>query len=230
MIKQIRSFILAFLPLTSLHCQISETEFLNRAYPKLDSIKQVTYTEYIGEYYSGATTVRKFDPHYITEYDNRNDTTIGASFLKFKDKDKTIFSFGYDGTRSAYINEEDSVVQMRDYEFNPKPDGDIPFRVIGPPFFNYVKNILLYSLNTKDSINIYLKEEDEFYYYKLTIHNSGATEFFGKAYIQQPHIMYDPTSQYEIWFDKKDFIPVKYRRTQDHDQNFNLYKDIKYRR
>lgn len=108
-------------------------------------------------------------------------------------------------------------------DFTTRP---LPFRLVGPPFFNYTKSIIRYALNTNDNISTELKEEKDYYYFKLVINEDKQVEFFGKDYkIDNPYCL-DPTSSYEIWISKSNDLPYQVRREMYHNISINTCSDV----
>ena len=104
----------------------------------------------------------------------------------------------------------------------------LPFRLVGPPFFCYSRNIIGYALSTGDSITTEWKDLGEAYYFKLVIHEDRQVEFFGKTYYipKPPFDLGDPTSIYELWINKSDDLPYKVRREMSHQISANICSDV----
>ena len=93
-----------------------------------------------------------------------------------------------------------AVKEIKIDNFTTRP---LPFRPLTPPFFNYCKNIVRYTLETEDSIVTTLEDCGDYFHFKLVINEDTQVEFFGKAYHMPPPPFYvEPTSIYELWIHK----------------------------
>jgi peroxiredoxin len=112
------------------------------------------------------------------------------------------------------VNNERKEIAYDDFTFRR-----LPFRPVNPPFFNYIENIIRYTLQTKDSITYSLYDLGDYYHFRLMIHEDKQVEFFGAAHHMpdNPYIFGETTSVYEIWIDKNSDLPFKIRREMFHD-------------
>lgn len=189
-------------------------EYLNEVLTNLQEIKSASYYIEAEGWQHGDSVAMLTYCMYYNEYDNPNDTTIGASFVSFAGDDTTKFNFGYNGIIEAHVYYDKKGVIVNDFTVR-----DLPFRPVSPPFFNYTKNIINYILTTKDSIQIEPIDSGEYYYLKLIINEDKQVEFFGKAHYmpEPPFYMGEPTSIYELWISKTTNLPYKVRREMSHD-------------
>ncbi|MCD7936011.1 MAG: TlpA family protein disulfide reductase [Tannerellaceae bacterium] len=184
--------------------------YLEKVLKNLDKIESATYHEVKEAWNPG-----EIDPTYrverlVREYNNPQDTTIGASYVAFDLADPTRLEFAYDGTVRVIMHHKHNGLMIDDFSTNT-----LPFRLVNPPFFNYTKNILRYMLTTQDSIHIDFVDMPDEYYIKMTIEEEKQVEFFGKAhYIENPY--YDPLSIYELWISKSTNRPYKVRQEMGH--------------
>ena len=189
--------------------------YLKKVIKKMETIQSATYT-------CRATTWSPTDDeplfsntYFYQEYNNPADTTIGASFASFKPEENMRFEGGYDGkVRISTYHDKKGVIED---DFTERK---LPFRPVNPPFFNYTRNILQYAVETTDSIETSLVDEDSCYHFRLTIYEDRQVEFHGKAtYIPTPppEFYVEPTSHYEVWIRKSDNLPYKYLRKMSHD-------------
>ena len=189
------------------------TTYLQNVLTDIEKIETATYQAYNEEWQPGDTTASVSFCHYVKEFNNPVDTTIGAAFVSFDCIDSTKMEFGYDGNIRALIYHDKQGVVIDDFTTRK-----LPFRPLAPPFFNYAKNIIQYLLTTKDSIDWSLSDVDDHYYLKLTINEDKQVEFFGKAYyIDNPYNFDETTSIYELWIAKSDNQPYKVRREMSHN-------------
>ena len=135
--------------------------------------------------------------------------------MTFDTEEKTHFEFAYDGKVRCLTYDEEKRIVLDSFKVKK-----LPFRPVSAPFFNYTESIIRYIVENNDSTSIEQKDLGEEIYLKLTIHEDRQVEFFGKAHfmIKNPY-MYDPTSIYELWIDKKSNLPKKFRREMCHDIN-----------
>ena len=147
-----------------------------------------------------------FINHYIKEFDNPSDTTIGASYVRLLQEDTTQMTFCYDGKMRAVVYEEDKMIGIDSFLVR-----SLPFRPLTPPFFNYTKSIIKYALETKDSILTEFEDFGETLFFRLTIFEDHQVEFFGKAYYMEinPYDFGETTSKYELWIDKSTDLPYR---------------------
>ena len=102
-----------------------------------------------------------------------------------------------------------------------------PYRPVSAPFFNYTESLLRYFLTSSDSITREVKDIDSLYYVKMVIHEPTQIEFFGRAYrMPQYPFITDPTSQYEIWIDKKTDLPCRMMRSMSHDKSESICSNV----
>ena len=146
------------------------------------------------------------------EYANPADTAYGSSYIKFDKEGR--FQGGYDGKVKMIVYQEQKGVLIDDFTADP-----LPWRLVGS-FFNTAKSILQYAIETTDSIETTLIDEDSCYHFSMTIHEDRQVEFHGKAiYMPNDYIKKlgeDPTSHYEVWIRKSDNLPYKYYRKMFH--------------
>lgn len=192
---------------------INTAEYLKKVWEKLDKVSSATYYADNKAWEPGDTIPKSAERLYYKEYSNPQDTTIGSSFVVLNETDTTKLEFGYNGDVKVVTYHDDKEVIIDDFTKR-----NLPFRLVGPPFFNYTKSIVDYILETTDSISTDLKEFDDHYYLKLVIHEDRQVEFFGRAYhiAKPPFDFGDLTSIYELWISKLNGLPYMYRREMWH--------------
>ena len=197
--------------------------YLKKVLSNLDKVESASYHEQSQSWQPGDTTAITNSFRFIKEYTNPSDSTIGASYVALNAKDTTRFEFGYDGKVKMISFHEHKGIMIDDYTTRK-----LPFRLVGPPFFCYSRNIIGYALSTGDSITTEWKDLGEAYYFKLVIHEDKQVEFFGKAYYipKPPFDLEDPTSIYELWINKSDDLPYKVRREMSHQISANICSDV----
>ncbi len=197
--------------------------YLKKVLSNLDKVESASYHEQSQSWQPGDTTAITNSFRFIKEYTNPSDSTIGASYVALNAKDTTRFEFGYDGKVKMISFHEHKGIMIDDFTTRK-----LPFRLVGPPFFCYSRNIIGYALSTGDSITTEWKDLGEAYYFKLVIHEDKQVEFFGKAYyiLKPPFDLEDPTSIYELWINKSDDLPYKVRREMSHQISANICSDV----
>jgi thiol-disulfide isomerase/thioredoxin/uncharacterized protein YqkB len=198
-------------------------DYLRIVLNKLDKVESATYNSKNENWAPGDTAASGIMNYFIKEYNNPQDSTIGANFVTLLQKDTTQMTFCYDGKMRAVVYEEDRKIVID--SFNVRK---LPFRPLSPPFFNYTKSIIKYALETKDSISIKMEEKEKSVYCCLTIFKDQQVEFFGKAYYMEktPYDFGDATSKYEIWIDKSTDLPFKIRREMSHNISVETISNV----
>ena len=188
--------------------------YLSQVLENLEQIESANYTTINEAWAHGDTTALRIGRTFVKEIMNHQDTTIGASFMRFDDVERTKLNFAYDGHVRVLVYHDVKGIVVDDFTSR-----QLPFRPVSPPFFNHVRNIISYALQTTDSIEIDFTDLGDQYHMKLTIHEETQVEFFGTAHHipENPYNMDDPTSVYEVWIDKSTHLPFKVRREMSHD-------------
>jgi len=196
------------------HIDDKKYDYLEKVLINLNMIKSATYYTTTESWAPGDTSASGIYTHYVKEFDNPADTTIGASFVQLLQEDTTHMTFCYDGKMRAVVYDEEKTIIIDSFRVRP-----LPFRPLTPPFFNYAKNIVEYILETKDSILLDMKDFKDSYYFRLTILEDHQVEFFGKAYYMEnnPYDFGETTSKYELWINKSTGLPYRVRREMSHD-------------
>lgn len=209
------------LSLTVVKGQNSKEEYLRKVLNNLEKIESATYRLY-KETWGPGDTVPLFERYaFIREYANPQDSTIGASYVELDDADKKTMTWGYDGNIKVNVYPENKMIVIDDFSSKKRP-----FRPLTPPFFNYVKSIIRYSLTTPDSITTTLEELDDAFHFKMVIHEKEQIEFFGKDYRFSNPYHPDPTSIYELWISKKNDLPYKKRREMSHQTTMEACSNV----
>lgn len=214
---------LLLLPMAVINGQNNKREYLEKVLGNLERIKSATYNEYLVVWEPGDTIPLFIRNHYIEEYDNPQDSTIGAGFVEYENmQGKKVFRWGYDGNVQASACHDKKGVLIDDFSSNKHP-----FRPLTPPFFNYAKSIVRYSLTSQDSITTELKDIGDAYHFKMEIHENQVVEFFGKDYhLANPYEL-NPTFIYELWISKENDLPYKERLEKSQMTSMSVYSDIK---
>jgi thiol-disulfide isomerase/thioredoxin len=202
----------------------NKTEYLKKVLTNLEQIKSASYYTTHNGKSPWDTCYTNNSKRYYKEYNNPNDSTIGASFVGFPKEDTTKMSFCYDGKMRAIVYDEGKTIVID--SFNVRK---LPFRPITPPFFNYTKSILKYALETKDSILTDFQDFADSLVFSLTILEDRQVEFFGKAFYmgKTPYNFDETTSKYTIWINKSTDLPYRVLREMSHDVCSITVSDVK---
>ena len=198
-------------------------DYLREVMINLNKIESATYNN-IGENWNpGDTAATDINYSFLKEYNNPSDTTIGAKFVVLNLNDTSKLEFCYDGLMRALVYNDEKRIVLDSFTVRP-----LPFIPLTPPFFNYVKSIIRYAIETDDSISLDIKELKDSVYLKLTIFEENQVEFFGKAYHMplSPYDFGDNTSVYELWIDKSNNLPYKVRREMSHNISVTTCKKV----
>jgi len=207
------TFILIVILILVNACSKDKNDYLEKVLNSLDQIESATYYTTSEAWAPGDTSAFDISYHYIKEYSNPFDSTIGASFVKLLQEDTTKMTFCYDGNMRAIVYEDEKIMVIDNFEARP-----LPFRPLNPPFFNYTRSIIKYILETGDSISLEFEEFEDSVHLSLTVFEDKQVEFFGKAhYIDNPYNFGDKISKYEIWVNKSNDLPYRVRREMSHD-------------
>lgn len=189
-------------------------DYLKNVLEKLNKIESASYISEHEQWFPGDTAASRIQHHFVQEYKNPSDTTIGANYVMLDSLTKTKADFCYDGQMRAVFYRDEKEIIIDSFTVRP-----LPFRPLNPPFYNYTASIINYALHTKDSISLEIQELKNDIFVRLTINEDEQVEFFGKAFHMppSPYDFGENTSIYEIWIDKKSDLPYKRRREMSHD-------------
>lgn len=202
----------------------NKNDYLRKVLTNLEQIKSATYFSTISGSAPGDTTAFNTYNWYNKEYSNPADTFIGSSFAWFQPMDTTKMYFFYDGLAKAYIDSDIKTIEIDSFQTNT-----LPFRPIGPPFFNYTKSIIKYALETKDSISTDLKDFGDSLLFRLVVYSDKQVEFHGKPiYNKDPYRTGEEISRYDIWINRLNDLPYRYRRTMSHQTSWEICKNVEF--
>lgn len=203
--------------------QNTEKVYLKKVLTNLEKIESATYYTTDESWQPGDSTALFTLHGFVKEYNNPMDSTIGASYVALDANDTTKLESCYDGNIKVLSYHDNKKLVIDDFTCRP-----LPFRLVSPPFFNKVKNIIKYALTTKDHITTELKDEGDSYYFKLVINEGQQVEFLGKAYHMPlpPFDIGSTTSIYELWINKSNDLPYKARREMSHDISVSTYSNL----
>ena len=201
----------------------TSTAYLEKVLNNLENIESATYTRIAENWNPGDTAASAIYHTYVKEYSNPSDTTIGSKFVVLNQNDSARLEFCYDGQMRALVYDDTKSIVLDSFTARP-----LPFRPLTPPFFNHVKSILSYAMETNDSISLDIKDLQESVYLRLSIYEEKQVEFFGKAFHMplSPYNFGDNTSIYELWISKTTDLPYKVRREMSHNISVTTCEDF----
>ncbi len=211
-------------------CSVEESKkgYLEKILQNLEQIESASYYSYGKSTALGDTS--KMLPGrsetFTKEYDNPGDPYIGSIFAHFEYNDTTRMTYYYDGDSRCRLNWDEKTFEV-DSSFR---DDQLPFRPIGPPFFNYAESIVRYALESNDSIKTEIADLGDSIRFTLTIYDK-VVEFFGQpAYMEENYFRINPgverISIYDIWIDKRDNLPYRLKRHQPHNISWRSVSDV----
>jgi hypothetical protein len=129
----------------------SERSYVEQAIKTLDQIHSATCLAQHTASAPGDTMSFKTLKHIEREFANPKDRTIGSTFVWFVESltDTTHVNLFYDGNARGFFDWKKKLVSVDSFRNNRHS-----FRPVGPPFFNYVRSIMKYALETKDNITL----------------------------------------------------------------------------
>ena len=199
--------------------EVKSRDYLQKVLDNLDNIKSATYFSKVSVSAPYDTVVFKTFYRFTKEHVNTADTFIGSNFASFGQDDTTRMNWLYNGDSITYLNWDEKTIDVNNFR-NIK----LPFRPIGPPFFNYTRSIIKYALETQDSILIDLKDYGDSVQFTLNILDK-AVEFFGKPCYMDSSF-YQNYSRYNIWIRKSDNLPYRYRRALSNNTSWEACNNI----
>lgn len=220
------SLIVTLVILSDCLCGQSNKVYLAKVLDNLNQIKSAAYFSETSASAPQDTSKLNTFHRYYKEYNNPTDEFIGSAFAWFKPMDTTKMEFFYDGKAKGYLDWIEKTIRIDSFRNNT-----LPFRPIGPPFFNYTRSIIKYALETTDSISIDLRDFGDSILFTLNIYNE-IVEFFGNDhwYTDREGLIIesqDIISRYDLWIKKSDNLPFRIRRKMPHNTSFETCKNVK---
>jgi thiol-disulfide isomerase/thioredoxin len=208
---------IAFVLFYNCRKEYNNTEYLQKVLYNLEQIKSATYYSAVSASMPGDTQKFKTYSRYTEEYFNPADTLVGSSFLETQQDRTHKTSWLYDGKAFTYLLWDEKSISI----------DSVPRRHPSP-FFNFTKSIIKYALDTNDSIITDLKDFGDSVKFSLFIPYK-CIEFQGKpgAYHNQYVSAKEEFSRYDIWINKSNNLPFRYRRNMLHQTSWQTCKDVK---
>ena len=171
----------------------------------MSKIESAKYTSTVSGSIPGDTLKCVTYSRQTEEYFNPTDTTIGSIFTVVQQDATHKASWVYDGNARVFMDWNEKTISIDSFKV-----ARYAFRPVMPPFYNYTRSIIQYAISTKDSIGVELIDITDTILFRLTVYGKSV-EFFGKPFYNDPGYT-EPISRYDIWINKSDNIPYKYKR------------------
>lgn len=198
-------FLVALILINGCKVEINKDEYLRKVLNNLEQIKSATYSSTVSGSIPGDTLKCVTYSRQTEEYFNPSDTTIGSILTVVQQDDQQKVSWVYDGNAMIFMDWNEKTISIDSFKTTRTP-----FRPVMPPFYNYTKSIIRYSLNNKDSIAVELIDLTDTILFRLTVYGKSL-EFIGKPHYNDPRYT-EPLSKYDIWINKSDNLPYRYKR------------------
>jgi peroxiredoxin len=179
--------------------------YLKKVLNNLSQIESARYSSTVSGSIPGDTLKYVTYSTQTEEYFNPSDTTIGSIFSVVQQDATHKASWVFDGNAKIFMDWNEKTISVDSFKVARHP-----FRPVRPPFYNYTKSIIQYALNTKDSVAVELINLTDTILFRLTVYGKSV-EFFGKPFYNDPRYT-EPLSKYDIWINKSDNLPYKYKR------------------
>ncbi len=193
--------------------------YLKKVLNNLSQIESATYSAIASVSVPGDTLKYVTYSYQTEEYFNPSDTTIGSILSVVQQRDNHKVSWVYDGNALIFMDWNNKTISIDSFKIAKDP-----FRPVMPPFYNYTKSIIQYALSTKDSIAVELIDLADTMLFRLTIYGKSV-EFFGKPYYNDLRYV-EPLSKYDIWINKSDNLPYRYKRNLVFNVNWESIEDV----
>ena len=186
----------------------NKNDYLRKVLGNLEKIKSASYFSTASTNIPGDTLVALNISVHTVEYFNPADTFMGSSFAETQQMDNIKLDIFYDGKAVTYLDWNEKTITIDSFKTH---SSDYRGKA---PFFNYTKSIIKYALETHDSISTDLKDFGDSLLFRLVIYADKQVVFSGKPYyIDDPNSQGDKVSRYDIWINKSDDLPYKYRNS-----------------
>ncbi len=189
----------------SCHVESDVNSYLKRVINSISQIESATYSSTVSGSIPGDTLKCVIYSRQTEEYFNPSDTTIGSIFTVVQQDATHKASWVYDGNAKIFMDWNEKTISVDSFKV-----ARYPYRPVKPPFYNYTKSIIQYALNTKDSVAVELIDLTDTILFRLIVYGKSV-EFFGKPFYNDPRYT-EPLSKYDIWINKSDNLPYKYKR------------------
>ncbi len=193
-----------------------QKEYLQKVLTNLEQIKSATYNSTVSGSMPGDTQKFKTYSRYTEEFFNPADTLVGSSFMETQQDKTHKTSWLYDGKAFTYLLWDEKMISI----------DSVPRRHPAP-FFNFTKSIIKYALETNDSIITDLRDFGDSVRLSIFIPYK-CIEFMGKPVaFHNPYVsVKEEFSRYDVWINKSNNLPYRYRRNMLHQTTWQTCKDV----
>ncbi len=206
--KLTKSIFIAFIPFILFNfCQehSGEKDFLKIVLGHLNNIKSASYysTE-LSTLIEDTSIFSQSRTSFIKMMVNPSDTLVGARTAVYNENDTTKIMDFYDGKVWGTINRNDHFIKIDSFRNYP-----YPFRLVYYPLYIRIREIIKYSLTTKDSIQTDLTDYGDSARFSLRIFNKHVYFSLKPMVIKNEYIPEDEISRFDIWITKSDYLPYR---------------------
>ncbi|MBN2395003.1 MAG: TlpA family protein disulfide reductase [Candidatus Atribacteria bacterium] len=216
-------FALSIVLIQSCAVDVNDKDYLQNVLENIHEIESANYLSIRTAYAPFDTLPYSVQQNYVKEYKNDLDTFVRASFVNLNKIDSTKMDYCYDGNIRARVHWDERTMEIDSLRKNPFSSG-----IVRAPFFEHAKRILEYTLSTKDSMSIEVKNSGDTIQYTFTIYDTIVEFGFQKLWYQPPFFgpLKGSYSRYDIFINKKTNLPFRIIRDQPHDKTIELCKLI----
>lgn len=203
--------------------ELNDKDYLRDVLKNIQEIESANYLSIRTAYAPFDTLPYSVQQNYVKEYKNDLDTFVRASFVTLNKIDSTKMDYCYDGNIRARVHWDERTMEIDSLRKNPFSSG-----IVRAPFFEHAKRILEYTLSTKDSMSIEVKNSGDTIHYTFTIYDTIVEFGFKKLWYQPPFFgpLKGSFSRYDIFINKKTNLPFRVIREQPHDKTIELCKAL----
>jgi len=222
----IQTLLLLLLSVLFFSCKhnYSERAYLQEVLANLNKINSVTYFSTNISSAPGDTAMFS-EPRtsYIKIFVNPSDTLVGANSVIYAKDDTIRMTDIYDGKVRGEANWDKQYIKIDSFKNDP-----YPFRLVYYSFYIKIREIIKYSLNTKDSIRTEFQDFGDSVRFSLKIINKHVYFHIRPIVINNEDIPDGEISQFDIWIRKSDNLPYKMRSKWHHLTYFEICYDAKF--
>lgn len=204
--------------------EYKKDDYLLQVLNNLEKIKSATYLSASTGTPPGDTSTHHTFYHFIKEFVNPADTSIGAAFAWFNVDDTSKMYLCYDGNTKIQFDNDSKTISIDSFKTN-----SLPFRPVGEPFFLRAKSLIKYALNTHDSIVTALTDFGDSIKFSVFVPEK-VVYFFGRPYVSYtPSLSIDEQySLFEMWINKYDDLPYKIKSKYSFVIETETYSNVEF--
>ena len=201
--------------------EYKKEDYLLKVLNNLDKIKAATYLSKAIATPPGDTSTLHTYYHYKKEFMNPTDTFIGAAFAWFNVDDTSKMYLCYDGKANINFYNDSKTISIDSFKTS-----NLPFRLVGQPFFHRSSSLIKFSLNTQQHQQLTYIGWDSLKFTLFVI--DKVINFFGKPIISDnPYLSKDERySIFEMWINKSDDLPYKMRSKYSYGSSMEECRNV----